>query len=215
MFRRGSSCVSSVAHQASSSMRSPFVAPRFVAPRRRGSLGARVSFEPGDLVRRYLHLFDVDGDRGGVTDRGRMEHDASASPDADENEPGCCIGGSACVFELLGGLPATVRIDVFRLVSYRYGRGSSLITTNKGIRDSPGLLACEKSWPPPSSTVSCTAAMSWTSKAEVERRRPSARCPSRSRIRGREYSTPSRSAQPTRHRQDRYTAAKLHQGVCV
>lgn len=29
----------------------------------------------------------------------------------------------------------------FRLVSYRYGRGSILITTNKGIRDGPDLLA--------------------------------------------------------------------------
>ena len=29
----------------------------------------------------------------------------------------------------------------FRLVSYRYGRGSILITTNKGIRDWPELLA--------------------------------------------------------------------------
>ena len=29
----------------------------------------------------------------------------------------------------------------FRLVSYRYGRGSLLITTNKGIRDWPEVLA--------------------------------------------------------------------------
>jgi len=29
----------------------------------------------------------------------------------------------------------------FRLVAYRYGRGSILITTNKGIRDWPELLA--------------------------------------------------------------------------
>jgi len=29
----------------------------------------------------------------------------------------------------------------FRMVSYRYGRGSILITTNKGIRDWPELLA--------------------------------------------------------------------------
>lgn len=29
----------------------------------------------------------------------------------------------------------------FRLVSYRYGRGSLLITTNKGIRDWPEILA--------------------------------------------------------------------------
>ena len=29
----------------------------------------------------------------------------------------------------------------FRLVSYRYGRGSILITTNKGIRDWPEILA--------------------------------------------------------------------------
>jgi DNA replication protein DnaC len=29
----------------------------------------------------------------------------------------------------------------FRLVSYRYGRGSILITTNKGIKDWPELLA--------------------------------------------------------------------------
>jgi DNA replication protein DnaC len=29
----------------------------------------------------------------------------------------------------------------FRLVSYRYGRGSILITTNKGIRDWPEVLA--------------------------------------------------------------------------
>lgn len=30
---------------------------------------------------------------------------------------------------------------LFRLVSYRYGRGSVLITTNKGIRDWPEVLA--------------------------------------------------------------------------
>ena len=30
---------------------------------------------------------------------------------------------------------------LFRLVSYRYGRGSILITTNKGIRDWPEVLA--------------------------------------------------------------------------
>ena len=30
---------------------------------------------------------------------------------------------------------------LFRLVSYRYGRGSILITTNKGIRDRPEVLA--------------------------------------------------------------------------
>jgi DNA replication protein DnaC len=30
---------------------------------------------------------------------------------------------------------------LFRLVSYRYGRGSILITTNKGIRDWPEILA--------------------------------------------------------------------------
>ena len=29
----------------------------------------------------------------------------------------------------------------FRLVSYRYGRGSILVTTNKGIRDWPDILA--------------------------------------------------------------------------
>ena len=29
----------------------------------------------------------------------------------------------------------------FRLVSYRYGRGSILITTNKGIKDWPDVLA--------------------------------------------------------------------------
>lgn len=29
----------------------------------------------------------------------------------------------------------------FRLISYRYGRGSILITTNKGIKDWPELLA--------------------------------------------------------------------------
>jgi DNA replication protein DnaC len=29
----------------------------------------------------------------------------------------------------------------FRMVSYRYGRGSILITTNKGIRDWPEVLA--------------------------------------------------------------------------
>src|SRR5690606_11804436 len=29
----------------------------------------------------------------------------------------------------------------FRMVSYRYGRGSTLITTNKGIRDWPEILA--------------------------------------------------------------------------
>ena len=29
----------------------------------------------------------------------------------------------------------------FRLVSYRYGRGAMIITTNKGIRDWPELLA--------------------------------------------------------------------------
>jgi len=29
----------------------------------------------------------------------------------------------------------------FRLVSYRYGRGSILITTNKGIQDWPDVLA--------------------------------------------------------------------------
>lgn len=29
----------------------------------------------------------------------------------------------------------------FRLVSYRYGRGSILITTNKGFKDWPELLA--------------------------------------------------------------------------
>ena len=29
----------------------------------------------------------------------------------------------------------------FRLVSYRYGRGSILITTNKGIKDWPEILA--------------------------------------------------------------------------
>lgn len=36
------------------------------------------------------------------------------------------------------------RIDAslfFRLVSYRYGRGSILITTNKGVRDWPEVLA--------------------------------------------------------------------------
>ena len=29
----------------------------------------------------------------------------------------------------------------FRLVSYRYGRGSILITTNKGVAEWPGVLA--------------------------------------------------------------------------
>ena len=42
------------------------------------------------------------------------------------------------------GFEAMSRQDAslfFRLVSYRYGRGSILITTNKGIRDWPELLA--------------------------------------------------------------------------
>jgi DNA replication protein DnaC len=29
----------------------------------------------------------------------------------------------------------------FRLVSYRYGRGSTAITTNKSVKDWPGILA--------------------------------------------------------------------------
>jgi DNA replication protein DnaC len=32
----------------------------------------------------------------------------------------------------------------FRLVSYRYGRGSMLITTNKGVAEWPALLAGEE-----------------------------------------------------------------------
>jgi DNA replication protein DnaC len=42
------------------------------------------------------------------------------------------------------GYETMTRVDAslfFRLVAYRYGRGSILITTNKGIRDWPELLA--------------------------------------------------------------------------
>ena len=42
------------------------------------------------------------------------------------------------------GFEAMSRKDAglfFRLVGYRYGRGSILITTNKGIRDWPEILA--------------------------------------------------------------------------
>lgn len=41
-------------------------------------------------------------------------------------------------FEPMGRRDASL---LFRLVSYRYGRGSVLITTNKGIRDWPEILA--------------------------------------------------------------------------
>ena len=41
-------------------------------------------------------------------------------------------------FEQLGRAEASL---LFRLVSYRYGRGSILITTNKGIKDWPEMLA--------------------------------------------------------------------------
>jgi len=47
------------------------------------------------------------------------------------------------IIDEMGFEPMT-RIEAslfFRLVSYRYGRGSILITTNKGIRDWPELLA--------------------------------------------------------------------------
>ena len=42
------------------------------------------------------------------------------------------------------GFEPMSRVDAslfFRLVSYRYGRGSILITTNKGVRDWPEILA--------------------------------------------------------------------------
>ncbi len=42
------------------------------------------------------------------------------------------------------GFEPMTRVDAslfFRLVSYRYGRGSILITTNKGVRDWPEILA--------------------------------------------------------------------------
>ena len=46
------------------------------------------------------------------------------------------VGGSG--FEPMTRQEASL---LFRLVSYRYGRGSILITTNKGIRDWPEVLA--------------------------------------------------------------------------
>src|SRR5262249_34982850 len=45
---------------------------------------------------------------------------------------------AALGFELLGRAEASL---LFRLVSYRYGRGSILIPTNKGIKDWPEMLA--------------------------------------------------------------------------
>jgi DNA replication protein DnaC len=48
----------------------------------------------------------------------------------------------------------------FRQVNYRYGRGSLLITTNKGIKDWPELFAGDESWQRPSSTGCCTTASS-------------------------------------------------------
>jgi DNA replication protein DnaC len=42
------------------------------------------------------------------------------------------------------GYEAMTRVDArlfFRIVAYRYGRSGILITTNKGIRDWPELLA--------------------------------------------------------------------------
>jgi DNA replication protein DnaC len=47
------------------------------------------------------------------------------------------------IIDVVGFEPMT-RVDAslfFRLVSYRYGRGSILITTNKGVRDWPEILA--------------------------------------------------------------------------
>jgi hypothetical protein len=54
----------------------------------------------------------------------------------------------------------------FRLVSYRYGRGAMIITTNNGIRDRTELLAGDEA-PPPYSTACSTAPMSSTSAAPV------------------------------------------------
>ena len=39
------------------------------------------------------------------------------------------------------GFQPLSRQDLFRLVSYRYGRGSILITTNKALKDWPEVLA--------------------------------------------------------------------------
>ena len=59
----------------------------------------------------------------------------------------------------------------FRLVSYRYGGGAMLITTNKSIRAGPSCSPPTRFWPPPSSTACSTAPTSSTSRARSYRLR--------------------------------------------
>jgi len=70
-----------------------------------------------------------------------MKRDADAGPSRLHrkkymNVALCVIDEAGC--ESMDRAQASV---VFRMVSYRYGRGSILITTNKGIRDWPEILA--------------------------------------------------------------------------
>lgn len=70
-----------------------------------------------------------------------MRRDASLSPSRLRRRK--YVNVSLLIIDEMGFEPMT-RQDAslfFRLVSYRYGKGSILITTNKGIKDWPELLA--------------------------------------------------------------------------
>lgn len=70
-----------------------------------------------------------------------MKRDADSAPASLRRRK--YVNVALLVIDEIGFEPMT-RVEaglLFRLVSYRYGRGSILITTNKGVRDWPEILA--------------------------------------------------------------------------